>query len=81
MTKELNELKGQVLAMSLTLNAVISALSRMSAGHAAVGLQIHREALLVQDAKDGASLDEVRARDVALDEYINKLTAVVKSPP
>jgi hypothetical protein len=77
-TKELNELKGQVLALSLTLNAVISALPRTSAAHAAVGLQIHREALQVPD---GVSPEEAHSRDATLDEYIKKLSAAAKSSP
>lgn len=78
MTKELDEVKGRVLALSLTLSSVISALPRASAAHAAVGLQIHREALLLQDARGKTSAEEINSRDFALDEYVKKLMAVAK---
>jgi hypothetical protein len=77
-TKEFDEVKGRVLALSLTLDAVISALPRSSAAHAAVGLQIHREALQVPD---GVSPEEAHSRDATLDEYIKKLSAAAKSSP
>lgn len=78
MTKELEEVKGRVLALSLTLSSVISALPRARAVHAAVGLRIHREALLLQDARGETSAEEISSRDFALDEYVKKLLAVVK---
>jgi len=77
-TKEFDEVKGQVLALSLTLDAVISALPRTSAAHAAVGLQVQREALQVPE---GVSPEEARSRDATLNEYIKKLTAAAKSSP
>jgi len=80
-SKEFDEVKGRVLALSLTLDAVISALPRSSAAHASVGLHIQREALSLQDAQAGMATEEARSRNATLDEYIKKLTAAAQSSP
>jgi hypothetical protein len=77
--EEFDVLNGRVLAMSITLSAVIQTLPALSAAQAALTVKIEQQAMSQEDAKAGASAAEVQARDAILDSFAELLSTVAQS--
>lgn len=73
-----DDLQGQVLALSMVLNAIIQTLGPEAAAQAAVALAIDREVNRGLDSEQETEPAVAASRDAVIDAYLGLLGAVSK---
>lgn len=76
--EEFDGLNGRVLAISMTLNAIIGTLPQLSAAQAAVALKMEQMETERDDAANETPAAEARSRDLILGLYVDLLSAAAQ---